>query len=189
MESDEESDDALVARAGRGDRAAASLLIARHTPVVLGLCRRMLRDGALAEDAAQETFLKLWRFAPKWRAHGALLGSWLTRVAANACVDRLRVSAREAPAEAAGDPVDEAPGAFESLSADDRRAAVEAALAALPDRQRMAVVLCHYQELTNAEAAAALKVSIDALESLLARARRSLRASLLERREELMEGA
>ncbi len=188
MTGDDDSDETLVARAGRGDRSAASRLIARHSPKVLALCGRILFDRAGAEDAAQETFLKLWENAGRWRPRGARLETWLYRVATNACLDRLRKRKREAPEKDAHEQIDRAPSAVEKLAADQRRGAVEAALAALPERQRIAMTLCHYQELTNIEAAAAMEISVDAVESLLARARRSLKQSLLSRRDELMEG-
>ena len=72
LDGDGDSDEALVARAGRGDRLAASVLIARHSPKVLSLCGRILFDRAGAEDAAQETFLKLWENAARRRTVGAL---------------------------------------------------------------------------------------------------------------------
>ena len=165
------------------------MLIDRHSRAVFALSRRLLRDSSLAEDVTQEAFLKFWEFAPRWKAQGAPVGAWLSRVAANGCIDRIRKRAREAPEEAAIEPPDEAPDAFDRLSDRDRRAAIESALARLPERQRLAIVLCHYQEISNIEAAAIMKISIEALESLLARARRSLRESLSDRREELMEGA
>jgi len=178
LDASEDSDDALALRAGRGDRLAASRLIARHSSRVYAVCVRMMGDRASAEDAAQETFLKLWRSADRWKPGRAKFETWLYRVAANACIDRLRQRRPEAPAEDAPEIADEAPLADQGLVAAERRRAVEAALASLPDRQRIAIVLCHYQELSNAEAAAALEVSVDALESLLARARRSLKESL-----------
>lgn len=178
MDASEDSDDALAMRAGRGDRLAASRLIARHSARVFAVCLRMMGDRASAEDAAQETFLKLWRSADRWRPGRAKFETWLYRVAANACIDRLRQRRPEAPVEEAPEIADEAPLADQGLVAAERRRAVDAALAALPDRQRIAIVLCHYQELSNADAAAALDVSVDALESLLARARRSLKESL-----------
>lgn len=178
MDAGEDSDDALAMRAGRGDRLAASRLIARHSPRVFSVCLRMMGDRASAEDAAQETFLKLWRSADRWKPGRAKFETWLCRVAANACIDRLRQRRPESPAEEAPDLADETPLAEEGLIAAERRRAVASALSALPDRQRLAIVLCHYQELTNIEAAAAMEVSVDALESLLARARRSLKESL-----------
>lgn len=189
MADDSDSDDALVARAGSGDRAAASLLIARHSPTVLAVCGRILLDRASAEDAAQETFLKVWENAPGWKPQGGGFRAWIHRVAANASLDRLRKRRRELPSERAPEQADGSLNALERLAVEDRSRAVERALAALPDRQRIAVTLCHLNELSNVEAAAAMRISVDAVESLLARGRRSLRRSLSGRRDELMEDA
>lgn len=184
---DKDSDEALIARAGRGDRLAASALVVRHGDRIYAVCRRMLRDRDAAEDAAQETFLKLWKHAGKWRPQGAKVSTWLVRIAMNACLDRLRREGREIPDEAAPERADPAPRADHLMAVEERRDAVEAALARLPDRQRAAIALCHYQELSNIEAAAALGVSVEALESLLARGRRALKESLIGRRAELLE--
>lgn len=188
MTDDDESDEALVAHAGRGDRTAAAVLIARHSPRVLSLCRQLLRNRVAAEDAAQETFLKLWETAARWSPNGARLETWLYRVASNACLDRLRQARRDAPEEESGERIDGAPSAVDLISADDRKRAVEAALAALPDKQRIAMTLRHYQDLTNIEIGAAMELSVDAVESLLARARKSLKDKLAGQRQELMEG-
>lgn len=187
MAADNDSDEALMARAGRGDRLAASALVVRHSDRIYAVCRRMLRDRTAAEDAAQETFLKLWKHAGRWRPQGAEVGTWLVRIAINACYDRLRREGREVAEDAAPERADPAPRADALLAAEDRRCAVETALARLPDRQRAAIILCHYQELSNIEAAAALEISVDALESLLARGRRALKESLISRRDELLE--
>jgi RNA polymerase sigma-70 factor (ECF subfamily) len=183
---DDDSDDALIARAGSGDRRAASRLIARHSPKILAVCMRMLRERTAAEDCAQETFLKLWRSADRWQPGRAKVKTWLYRVATNACIDRLRQRQPETADEDGLDIADGAPLAEDGLIAAERRQSLDAALGALPGRQRLAVVLCHYQELSNAEAAAVMEVSVEALESLLARARRNLKDSLAPRREELM---
>jgi RNA polymerase sigma-70 factor (ECF subfamily) len=188
LSDDEDSDEALVARAGRGDRSAASVLVARHSQKVLALCGRILFDRASAEDAAQETFLKLWENAVRWKPQGAKLETWLYRIATNACLDRLRRRKREAPEEEGADYVDGSPTAIEQLEEDQRRRVVEDALASLPERQRIAMTLCHYQELSNIETAATMEISVEAVESLLARARRSLKAALIGQRDELMEG-
>lgn len=178
MDAGEDSDDALAMRAGRGDRLAASRLIARHSPRVLAICVRMMGDRASAEDVAQETFMKLWRSADRWTPGRAKFETWLYRVAANACIDRLRRRRPEIAAEDAPDIADEAPLADQGLMAAERRRAVELALSALPERQRLAIALCHYQEMSNADAAAVMEISIEALESLLSRARRSLKERL-----------
>lgn len=189
MTNDEDSDEKLIARAGRGDRRAASLLIARHSARVLSLCRQMLKNRAAAEDATQETFLRLWEGAANWRPNGARLETWLYRVASNACLDRHRLAQRDAPEEAAGEQADGAPSAVARLSADDKKRLVEAALASLPEKQRIAMTLRHYREMTNAEIAEAMAMSVDAVESLLARGRRGLKDALADKRAELMENA
>lgn len=189
MTDDEDSDEKLIARAGQGDRLAASVLIARHSPRVLSLCRQFLKNRAAAEDATQETFLRLWEGAANWRPNGAKLETWLYRVASNACLDRCRLATRDAPEEAAAEQIDGAPSAVARLSADDRRRVVETALASLPEKQRIAMTLRHYRELTNVEIAEAMAMSVDAVESLLARGRRGLKDALAGMREELMENA
>jgi RNA polymerase sigma-70 factor (ECF subfamily) len=180
-----DSDEALVERAGRGDKAAASALVARHTDKIYAVCFRTLRNRSAAEDATQETFLRLWVNASKWRPKGAKFETWLYRVAMNICLDQLRRKKREAPEEAAPERADAAPRQDDQLLAGERRLAVDAALETLPDRQRAAITLCHYQELSNIEAAEIMGVSVDALESLLARGRRALRDRLLPMRESL----
>jgi RNA polymerase sigma-70 factor (ECF subfamily) len=189
LSDDDDSDEALVARAGRGDRSAASLLIARHSARVMSVCVRVLGDKAAAEDAAQETFLKLWENAARWRPAGARFEAWLCRIATNACLDRLRRRKHEAGETEASELADGAPSALDRLSADDRRKIVEKALSRLPDRQRIAVTLCHMQDLSNAEAAAAMNISVDAVESLLRRGRIGLKDALLSMRADLLEGA
>lgn len=185
----EDSDEALVARAGRGDRAAASALVLRHTDRIFAASYRMLGERAGAEDAVQETFLRLWKTAARWKPQGAKFETWLYKVAMNVCLDKLRKRGREAPEEAAPERADSAPRADEQLISEERRAAVETALADLPERQRQAITLCHYQELTNIEAADIMEISVEAVESLLARGRRALRGALFPQRRELMEGA
>ncbi len=164
----------LVARAGRGDRAAAQALMARHLPRLLTLARRMLGDPAEAEDAVQDTFIQLWTHAARWEPGRARFSTWLYRVALNKCYDRLR-RRPAARLDEAAEIADPAPGPDAGLHTAALSAQVEAALAALPERQRAAIQLCHFQDCGNIEAAEILGVSVEALESLLARGRRALR--------------
>lgn len=175
----DDPDDELVRRAGQGEAAAVQALVARKLRRVLSLAKRTLGDPAEAEDVAQETFLRVWRAAPKWRPGAAKFDTWLHRVTLNLCLDRLR-RRRERPTADLPDSPDPGPAPDRGLLADDTGRRVRTALAALPPRQREAIVLCHYQELGNIEAAALMGVSVEALESLLSRGRRALKAALAD---------
>jgi RNA polymerase sigma-70 factor (ECF subfamily) len=170
-------DEELLSRVAVGDPAAVRALVARKLPRLLALAGRMLGDGQEAEDVAQDAFIRIWKQAPKWRPGAAKFDTWLHRVALNLCYDRLRRRREIAFAEPPERP-DEGPAPDRGLLALDTGERVGAAMAALPDRQREAIVLCHYQELGNIEAAAVMGVSVEALESLLGRGRRALRAAL-----------
>lgn len=174
-------DQDLVRRVGRGDPAAVQALVARKLPRLLALAQRMLNDPVEAEDVAQEALLRAWKQAPRWTPGKARFDTWLHRVALNLCYDRLR-RRRERPTALPPEQVDEGPAPDRGLMAADVGRRVDAALAALPDRQREAVILCHHQALTNIEAAAAMDVSVEALESLLSRGRRTLRTALADMR-------
>lgn len=187
----EAGDPDLLRRYAHGDQGAARVLTARHAPRVFALARRLLNDPGEAEDVTQEAMLRLWRVAPDWEEGRGALSTWLYRVTSNLCFDRLR-RRREMPA---ADLLPELPdpagnssgrgGAHGTLIAADRTSALSAALARLPERQRLAVVLRHLKELGNPEVAAVLGTSVEAVESLLARARRTLAADLAGRRDEL----
>ena len=172
-------DEDLVRRVGQGDPAASQALVTRKLPRVLALAQRMLGDAAEAEDVAQETLLKAWRQAPRWTPGRARFDTWLHRVALNLCYDRLR-RRREIPTDAPPERPDDGPAPDRGLLAAETGARVDAALAGLPQRQREAIVLCHYQELSNIEAAALMDISVEALESLLSRGRRALRQALAD---------
>lgn len=178
------TDTALLAAFAGGDQVAARALTLRHAPRVLALGRRMLRDPGEAEDVTQETMLRLWRMAPDWREEGASLATWLYRVASNLCIDRLR-RRREIATDAVPEVVDAAAPVADRLQDGARSRALGAALARLPERQRIAVVLRHLEDRGNPEIAMVLDTSVEAVESLLARARRALAADLAGRRQEL----
>ncbi|WP_332767337.1 RNA polymerase sigma factor [Phenylobacterium sp.] len=174
-----DGDEALLARVAAGDPAAIRSLVARKLPRLLALAGRMLGESAEAEDVAQETFVRAWKQAGNWKPGGARFDTWLHRVALNLCYDRLR-RRREVAMDHPPDRADDGPGPDRGLQARDVGRRVAAAMAALPDRQREAVSLCHYQEVSNIEAAALMGVSVEALESLLSRGRRALRAALAD---------
>lgn len=176
----DQCDEDLLALVGAGDRQAYHILVERHGRRVLAMARRMTGNLAEAEDVAQDAFLRVWQHAADWRDKGARFTTWLYRVVMNLCLDRRR-RAPMAPLEVAGDPIDSRPSAEAALAAGQRAALVTSALGALSDRQRAALVLSYYEGLSNAAAADVLAVSVEALESLLARARRALRVELEKR--------
>jgi len=174
---DADPDEDLVRRVGAGDEVAMQILIKRKLPRLVALAARMLGDRTEAEDVAQEAFVRIWRNASRWRPGGARFDTWIHRVALNLCYDRLRRrrewSGSDLP-EFADPGEDPNGGRLEDMSR-----GVERALQRIAPRQREAIVLTYYQEMSNIEAAAAMEISVEALESLLARGRRSLRTILM----------
>ncbi len=178
-------DAALVAAAGAGDAAAFRSLVDRHLSAALAVARRMLRDDAEAEDIAQEALLRLWRSAEGLEVGPHGLRPWLRRVVANLCVDRMRSGKRLSVVEDVPDRVEPATQ-LAHLQAQDVSHRVDAALKALPDRQRMALTLFHYEGLSQIEVGRIMGISDEAVESLLARARRSLKGALREEWREML---
>lgn len=178
------ADDAvLVARLAARDAAALREAIARYAGSLHRTAFRMVGDAHEAEDIVQEACLRLWDHAPRLAARhpagtpagGALrLSGWLARVVTNLAIDRLRAS-RRLSGEEVPERADEAPLADAVIAESQAADATRALVLALPERQRAAIVLTYYEELPNAEAAAALDMNIKAFESLLLRARAALR--------------
>jgi RNA polymerase sigma-70 factor, ECF subfamily len=177
------SDDELMRLAGGGDRAAFSRLVASHMRRATAIAARITRNAGDAEELVQEAFLKVWLKAPEWQTRdeggGAAFSTWFYRVLVNLCIDRMR-KPKTSPLEEASEVVDPTPDAFDNTSAGETGKRVSAAIETLPDRQRAALVLCHYEGLSNIEAADVLEISVGALESLLVRARRTLRDALID---------
>ncbi|RLJ60549.1 RNA polymerase ECF family sigma subunit [Litoreibacter meonggei] len=185
-QSDHLDDDALIVLFANGDRTAAETLTLRLSPHALSFARRMLGDLAEAEDVVQEAMLRLWRVAPDWRPGEAKPATWLYRVVNNLCIDRLRKRQRVSVGlEDMAEPADPAPSAETRLIQTDRMAALDAALAELPDRQRQAVILRHIEGQSNPDIARIMDISVEAVESLTARGKRMLAKLLASQKEEL----
>jgi RNA polymerase sigma-70 factor (ECF subfamily) len=183
----EVSDDTLLVLYANGDPAASRLLTARLTPRLFGYALRLLADRAEAEDVTQEAMLRLWKLAPDWQPGAAQVSTWAYRVVTNLCTD-LRRSRQRRPAvtlDDAPEMADGARGVVAGMIEADRMAALQAALAQLPDRQRQAVVLRHIEGLTNPEIAHILDIGVEAVESLTARGKRALAAILAGRKQDL----
>ena len=173
---DGESDEALMLRVASGDERAFHELAPRYASRAAGLARRICGSSADAEEIVQEAFLRVWISAPRWRPEAAFR-TWFYRIVFNLALNRKR-RAPFAPLEAAGDPPDPAPRADAAMERKERDRRIADAIAALPARQRNAIGLTYGDGLSNAEAAIVLGTSVSALETLLVRARRTLRAKL-----------
>lgn len=172
----DDSDEALMARVARGDQPAFRVLARRHAPAIVRLARRILGNGADAEDVAQEAMLRVWTHAPRWQPLAAFK-TWLTRVVVNLCLDRKR-RAPWVELEAAGEITDSAPVASELAESDERERLLQRAIAELPDRQRTAIVLTYSEGMSNAQVADILDTSVSAVETLLVRGKQNLRRAL-----------
>ncbi|MDP8970326.1 MAG: DUF151 domain-containing protein [Actinomycetota bacterium] len=180
----------LVAAARDGDRGAFAALVQRHRPMVIAVCRRMLEDPVLAEDAAQEAIVVALVNLDRLR-RPERFGSWLAGIGLNLCRRWLRHRGESAwswealhgggwdpwPSRAAGDPA-------ELAEEDDLVLRVRQAVAALPSGQRGAVVDYYLLGLPQWEVARRLGTSVGAVKTRLHKARATLRQRLLDLREE-----
>lgn len=174
---DHDPDLELLPRIASGDARACRTLVDRHLPRLHALAFRLTGSSADADEICQDAFVRAWRQARDWRSGQARFATWLHQVVLNLSRDRLRARRAAEPLDAA-DALVAADDPERAQQQRDRSRLLQQALQGLPERQREALVLCHYQELSNIEAAALLQLSVEALESLLARARRGLRAAL-----------
>lgn len=171
-----------MARVGRGDEAAFRVLSRRHLAAMVALARHITGNAADAEDVAQDAMLRVWVHAPRWQPL-ASFKTWLTRIVVNLCLDRRRRTA-PLPLDAAGDPADDAPDAHDRLERTETDRRVAEAIGTLPERQRAAIALTYREGLSNAEVADILGTSVSAVETLLVRAKQTLRARLAPQRED-----
>ncbi len=175
----------LMERIGAGDHQAFRELVERHQNAVIGTVAKMLGNASESEDIAQQVFLRIWRNAKRYRPD-AKFTTYLFTITRNLVFNESRRKSRKkevssdereensnCPVEASPDRQPDA----ELLQAELQQA-VDAAIASLPETQRMAVVLRRYEQLSYEEIAETLELSVSAVKSLLFRARTTLRESL-----------
>jgi RNA polymerase sigma-70 factor (ECF subfamily) len=174
-------DPGLVALCQQGRRAAFDVLVERHRRPVYQLCYRFVGNHEDAADLSQDVFLRAYRALPRFRSESSV-STWLYRIGVNACLNR--VSARRVPHVALDDapeltapPSDPASG----LVAAEQGAAVRAAIAKLPERQRATVVLRVYQDRSHREIAEILGTTEGAAKANLFHALRNLKKLLAGR--------
>jgi RNA polymerase sigma-70 factor (ECF subfamily) len=172
----ERSDHDLMARTAQGDAGAFRVLAERHAGGALRLARRILGNDALAEDIVQDAMLRVWTNAPRWRPEAAFR-TWLYRIVVNLCLTAKR-RRPDVPLAAGEHVADPAAAADAQLETRERDQLLAIAVEALPERQRAAIVLSYQEGLSNADVAAVLDTSVSSVETLLVRAKRTLRAAL-----------
>lgn len=169
----EDNEAELVGQLKQGSTMAYQKILEIHLPSISRYVVRMTGNPSDAEDITQDVFIRLWQKSSQFNPAAARLTTWLHKIAHNLCIDhfrKLKSDTREYQDESidATDPVQQ----LVDLRA---TASITAAMLGLPERQRSAIVMCHYRGLSNKEAAVILDISIDALESLLSRGRNKLR--------------
>jgi RNA polymerase sigma-70 factor, ECF subfamily len=186
---DESSDAAVMLRVAAGDEAGFNYLVGKYHRAMINFLFRMVHNQAVAEELAQEVFLRVYRSRESYRAE-AKFTTWLYRIATNLAVNHARDTRHErsaqtvyldAPDEESGttpDVADDTPSVEQGMLRDERMAAIRAHVMALPERQRMAVLMHKYQGMDYRQIGDVLKLSESATKSLLFRAYQTLRDKL-----------
>jgi len=156
----------------QGDKHAFAQLLSAYLPSLLSFIKRYVKEPAQAEDIAQETFLRVWQRAGDWQPREHSPRSWIYRIAYNLCIDVIR---KQKPTTDALEELIAPHSPEHDVIEQNQHQHLRTAMQRLPERQRTALYLCAFQGLSNKEAASIMSLGVDALESLLARARRSLR--------------
>lgn len=175
-ETDVVSDENLIEQTAQGDICAFESLIERHQTAALRVAFRFVGDSAESEDLVQEAFFRVFRNAKHYN-HTARFRTWFYHILMNLCRDRLK---KKKPLLFGDLPelASDAPDPCVAMDRTSRFLLVAAAIADLPQNQRLSLILCHFEEMSYREAAAVLAISEKAIESLLVRARRTLRITL-----------
>ena len=166
-----------MARVQRHDQEAFTRLLDRHLLGLQKFLMRMTGNAADADEVSQEAFLRIWSHAGRWQTDRVKFTTWLYRIARNLAIDRHRKNRKTSDADVTMI-LDESPDAVDTIDVDQRQRILRGAVAQLPERQRTALLLCHFDGMSNQDAAAVLEVTVEALESLLSRARRTLKTTL-----------
>jgi len=173
-----EDDARLLERIGKGEETAFAILVRRHTTRFYRVAYRFTGSRSEAEDMVQEAFLKLWEKPFMWQVdRNTAFTTWFYRVVVNLCLDYKK---KKRPSLLVDDTwvVDERKTQEETLLRNEKQRQLEAEITALPERQRIALNLCFYEELSNQEAAEIMGLRLKALQSLLMRAKTTLKDKL-----------
>lgn len=178
-ELDKMEDNELLKEIKLGNQDAFAILVRRHTSKFYAVAFRMLGKQTDAEDIVQELFLKLWSKPELWQeGRGAKFSTWFYRIITNRCIDFQRKKKPDQLIE--NYDIEDKSNIEEDLDKIAKQKMLEKMLVELPERQRIAVNLCFYEDFSNKEAAEIMEVNLKALESLLMRAKKTLKVKASE---------
>ena len=180
VEIDQEDDGQLMQLVAKGDQRAFQRLMQRHLAKTVRLAARMLGNSDAADDAAQEAFIRVWKNAQKFEspdAAGAKFTTWLYRIVLNIVIDEKR-KRKNVSIDDVVEPEDERDSALERMEKHERNVAFQKSIQALPHNQKWAIALCFFEDCSNKQAAEVMGLSVKAVESLLVRARKTLKLEL-----------
>jgi len=172
------SDERLMGRIATGDKDAFAEFLKRHLDRIVNYARRYTGDRDDADDVAQETFVRVWLKAHSWQPGGSSPMAWVYRISYHLCIDLIRKRRPQVSLDNVDPPAAALDTPENRLISNAQTDTVMNMLGKLPQRQHAALTLCAYQGLSNKQAAAVMEISVEALESLLSRARRTLRTQL-----------
>ena len=177
---DKNNDEILMQLISKGDANAFATLLQKHLQKTVRMAIRIVGSKAEAEDVAQEAFIRLWKYAPNWKTKeegGAKFTTWFYRVVTNLCIDYTR-KRKMVALDNIQEPKSEGIEILTQMERYEKYDKLAEFVSLLPDRQRIALTLCFYEEMSNKEAAETMGITVKALESLLVRARRKLKDKL-----------
>ncbi|OIN86528.1 MAG: hypothetical protein AUJ12_05640 [Alphaproteobacteria bacterium CG1_02_46_17] len=182
-----EDDLILMSQIAGGNMDAYRTVLGLYMTPIYKFSYSILQDQGMAEDVTQETCIRLWNNASKWNPSGRIK-SWLFRIAHNLCIDEIRRSRPHSDINELSEVIaSNEKSAFDEMHESDVSRTIREALMKIPVRQRTALMLVHYTDCSNIEAANIMEISVDAVESLLARGRQALKNSLKDQKEKIWE--
>ena len=176
----------LIKYIANGEQAAFSIIVYRYTDRYLAMAERVLNDREEAKDAIQEAFIKLWEKAGSFNSDKAKFSTWFYRIVLNQCLDKKRKKKPISLPENF-DVKDDSQNQEERTHEEQIATKVRDQLNGLPKNQKIAIMLCYFEGLSNKEAAEILDLNIKALESLLSRGRKTLALKLTPSAKELLK--
>ncbi|WP_417711086.1 RNA polymerase sigma factor [Roseibium aggregatum] len=177
-------DDDLLNLVAQSNQRAFRVLVERHVDRGYAVALRILNNPSDAEDVVQDAFLQVWTKRDRWQCGRAKFSTWLFRVVTNRCIDLLR-KPKIATMDTLPEIEDKAPDQMQVLAKQEAVDLLYAAMARLPDQQRVALILSYTESMSNAEIADIMETTLSAVESLLKRGRHKLRHILRNKSESI----